>query len=239
MVVLLDAYSLGDPLFVNAFSRDVRARGAGLVAVHASGEAGERALEGLGGWPQAADGVWQVGSETEAAAIERATRETNRRWVHALNEEGVPVIGLVGAGRGLLRRAGDRLEAGATDWLAALVRGGATAVVAALVADASRTDPSSTLGATLQEVDAARAAAALAEALGTFVAVFATGRAPRLDGPDGPAEALPVDQACASGRLTDAEAVRRAVAAGARVRAVTPAALRTGGLPEGTWVGLD
>ena len=39
LLVLLDAFHLGDPLFVSQFARDVAARKEGLVFVHGSGEA--------------------------------------------------------------------------------------------------------------------------------------------------------------------------------------------------------
>jgi hypothetical protein len=230
MVLYFDAYSLGDPLFATALGRDVKARGAGLVLVHGSGEAGERALEAAGAWPSADSGVWRVSTDAEADAVERAVRDLNRRLSHEINEAGAAVVGVVG--RGLLRvdpSVGSGTAAGRTDWLADLVGKGATAVVASM---ASSPGGGGLLGAGLRETDAAAASAALARALGTFVGVLVTGRGSTLG-----ADRLSADDAVASGRLADAAGVRRIVASGVAVRAVALPAVRTPGVPEGTWIG--
>ena len=180
-VVLLDPYHLGDPLFVSQLARDVAARaparGAGLpteglVFVHGSGEAGERALEARGALPEARGGVWAVASEDEAADVERAMRDLNRRLVHEMNEAGVPAVRVMASDRGLVARGPDgALRAGRTAWLATLAAQGGVAVVAAVAA----VEPGS--GAALAEVDAAEAAAVIAEALGAAaVVLLATGR---------------------------------------------------------------
>ncbi len=230
MVLYLDAYSLGDPLLPTALGRDVKARGAGLVLVHGSGEAGERALEAAGAWPESVAGVWRVTTGAEADAVERAARHLNRRLAHEINEAGAAVVGVVG--RGLLRADG---QVGRTDWLAELVAKGATAVVAALAPHAG----GGILGAPLREVDAAGASAALARALGTFVGVLVTGRAPTLAAPTSRfgADRLSLADAVATGRLADAEGVGRIVATGVAVRAVATPAVRATGVPEGTWIG--
>ena len=136
-VLLLDAYHLGDPLFLGGLARDLAARAAtgadGLVLVHGSGERGERALEALGLAPTATDGVWDAGTDEQAAAVERATRELNREVAHELNEAGVASVRVVGADRGLLKAGGGSVIATKTNWLAALVRQRVVAVVAALV----------------------------------------------------------------------------------------------------------
>ncbi|HEX8299849.1 MAG TPA: hypothetical protein VF594_11875 [Rubricoccaceae bacterium] len=170
-VVLLDPYHLGDPLFVSQLARDVAARKEGLVFVHGSGEAGERALEARGLFPEARDGAWVVGSAAEAADVERATRDLNRRLMHEMSEAGAPAVRVMGADRGLLARGPDgTLRTGRTAWLSALVAQGGVAVVASLVASED--------GAALQEVDAAEAAARLAEALAAdAVVLLASGRA--------------------------------------------------------------
>jgi acetylglutamate kinase len=182
-VVLLDPYHLGDPLFVSQLARDVAARGAGsqsegLVLVHGSGEAGERALEARGAAPVAHGGVWAVASADEAAEVERATRDLNRRLVHEMNEAGVPAVRVMASDRGLVARGPDgALRAGRTGWLATLATQGGVALVAALVA----AEPGR--GEALAEVDASEAAAVLAEALGAeAVVLLATGRIVASDG---------------------------------------------------------
>ena len=208
-VVLLDPYHLGDPLFVAQLARDVAARASargaglpteGLVFVHGSGEAGERALEARGAFPEARGGVWAVASEDEAADVERATRDLNRRLVHEMNEAGVPAVRVMASDRGLVARGpGGALRAGRTAWLATLAAQGGVAVVAALAA----VEPGS--GAALAEVDAAEAAAVIAEALGAAaVVLLATGR------PAGaPDDAQTV--ADAAGRLPDRGLAERLV----------------------------
>ncbi|HEX8386394.1 MAG TPA: acetylglutamate kinase, partial [Rubricoccaceae bacterium] len=102
LLVLLGPYHLGDPLFVSALARDLAARKEGLVLVHGSGEAGERALESRGVFPEAKGGVWQTASDDERADVERSARDLNRRLVHELTEAGVPAVRVMAADRGLL-----------------------------------------------------------------------------------------------------------------------------------------
>ena len=158
MVLLLDAYHLGDPLFLPGFARDVAARVSGtpLVLVHGGGEAAERALEAEGLSAARTGGVLAVQHPRAAEIVERAARELNREIVHALNEAGVPAVRFTGADRGLLRPGPSGVEAQA-GWLKALADQGAVPVVAALV----RRDE----GAALREVSAGAAAAALAHAM--------------------------------------------------------------------------
>lgn len=155
LVVYLDPYFLGDPLFVPGLARDLAARGSGLILVHGSGERGERALERLGHLPTAADGVWQVTDAESSEAVERATRELNREILHELNEAGVPAIRMTGADRGLLVVGETALTTGRTDWLRQSVEAGVTIVLAALAERDGKT----------VEVDAARATGLLADAL--------------------------------------------------------------------------
>ena len=239
LVVLLDAYHLGDPLFVSQLARDVAARKEGLVFVHGSGDAGERALEARGGVAVAHGGVWAVSTEAEALDVERATRELNRSLVHEMNEAGVPAVRVMGADRGLLSRApGGGLRAGRTSWLATLVAQGGVGVVAALVAGD---------GPALGEVDAAQAAAVLAEALGAeAVVLLATGRTPGLagaGGPDGRARVLPaatLAEAVAGGTLPDVALAERLVDAARGPVVVTSAAqIRTPGPVAGTRIGSE
>ena len=213
LVVYLDPYFLGDPLFVPGLAKDLAARGAGLVLVHGSGERGERALESLGRFPEAVGGVWKADDAEGREAVERATRELNREIVHELNEAGVASIRATGADRGLLRQRGDGVVAGRTGWVADLARQGVAVVVAALVEGEG--------GAV--EVDAARAAGALAEATG-FSLVALTSRSV-----DGGEVTDPV------GACPDAAAVERARQRSGAVHAGPRVTLRQPEGPTATW----
>ncbi len=199
MVLYLDPYFLGDPLFLAGFARDLAARPAGLVVVHGSGERGERALESLGRMPQRRDGVWETDDDAGAEAVERATRELNRELVHELNEAGVAAIRATGADRGLLTPDSSGVTVGRAGWVGELVGQGVVVVVAALVDG----------GAAGREVDAAAAAGALAAALDVPLAVLTT---------------RSTDGGALADAVPDADAVRRTGAA--RVRAGLRATLR-------------
>lgn len=167
LLVYLDPYLLGDPLFLTQLARDLAHRGGGALLVHGSGEAGERAIEATGAIARQREGVWDVDTPELEATVERATRELNRQIVHELNEAGVPAIRVIGADRGLLKQAEGRVAAGRTEWLASLVQQGVVGVVAALVASD---------GDALVEVDAVAAVGALATAMGAEkVRLIATG----------------------------------------------------------------
>lgn len=214
MLLLLDAYHLGDPLFVTGFARDLAARdgGRGAVLVHGSAERGERALEALGVMPTGSDGVWQVSDDEQAAAVERATRDLNREIAHELNEAGVASIRVIGADRGLLKLEGNSVIASNPSWLRTLVTQGVVAVVASLVSGGE--------GSALCEVDPAAAAAALADALGESVTVLLRSAAPA----DEPSVSLAASQE----RFGDPRSVARLRSMGAETQAVTRASIRNG-----------
>lgn len=220
LVVLLDPYHLGDPLFITQLARDVQARSGGLVLVHGSAERGERALEALGAVAVEEDGRWRTGTEPERAAVERAMRELNRQVVHELNENGVSAVRVTGANRGLLRVVDGAVAAGETAWVRRLVEQGVVLVAAALVeAD----------GGTLVEVDAAAAAAVLADALGAEAVVAL---AARRSVPEGTSALRSVGRDL----YPDADLLGRAVRQAGRVWLAAPAALRDPGRPAGAWV---
>ncbi len=224
LVVLLDSYHLGDPLFIPQLARDVAARKAGAVFVHGSGEAGERVLESRGLVPEAVAGVWAVSTPEEAAEVERATRDLNRRIVHEMNEAGTPAVRVMAADRGLARRDADgTIRAGRTAWLATLAAQGGVAVVAALVAGD---------GSARVEADAAAVAVAIAEALGADgVALVGTGRVAALADATAP---VPLADAQAAGALADAGLAARTVALSTvPVRLVSAASLRSQSPPDG------
>ena len=168
LILTIDPYLLGDPLFSTQLARDLAHRGRGAVLVHGSGDAGERALEATGAVVRQHRGVWAVETEAQALRVERATRELNRQIVHELNEAGVSAIRVLGADRGLLKRDGETVRAGATAWLRTLASQGIVAVVAAVVAPQAE-------GGALREVDRLEASAALAAATDERVAVLTAG----------------------------------------------------------------
>ncbi|MDT7857348.1 hypothetical protein RQM47_11915 [Rubrivirga sp. S365] len=215
MVLLLDAYHLGDPLFLTGLARDLAARAGGAVLVHGSGERGERALESLGLLPEAVGGAWATATDEEAAAVERATRALSREIVHELNEAGVSAVRALGADRGLLKRSGGGVVAGKTAWLQTLVGQGVVAVVASLVAAAD--------GGPLAEADPAAATAALAGALEEPVTVLLKKGLP--SGGGAVSLAAPPTRAA----LGDPDGAGRLVASGARVVALPKGALRDAG----------
>ncbi|WP_412063242.1 hypothetical protein [Rubrivirga sp. IMCC45206] len=208
MVLYLDPYFLGDPLFLPGLARDLAARGEGLVLVHGSGERGERALESMGLFPTATAGVWATDSDEARAAVERATRELNRQIAAELNEAGVASIRATGADRGLIRAGGDGIEAGNVAWLGATVGHGVVAVVAALA------------GAPVREVDAAAVAGGLARALDVPLVALTT----RSVSGDGAVSAH-------AAAFPDVAAVLRA-ASGGPVAVGPRATLRTAGGPS-------
>lgn len=207
IVLLLDAYHLGDPLFLTGLARDLKTRGGGAVLVHGTAERGERALEGLGFLPESVGGVWDVPTLEAAVALERAGRDLNREIAHEINEAGVASVRVIGADRGLLRLSDDRLEAGQTGWVDELVRQGVVVVVAAFVAKEAQA---------LHEVDAAAAAAALADRLGVPVGILSVG---------------------SGGTPPDHETARRLQAWGTDVVTLDRAELRDGGKGGGATLG--
>lgn len=210
LVLLLDPYHLGDPLFLPGFARDVMARGAGLVIVHGTGERGERALESLGVTPSRVGGVWEATTTEQQEVLERTGRDLNREIAHELNEAGVATIRVLGADRGLLKRGADgRLGVGRVGWLEEVVQKGVVPVVAAFVgADV------------LHEVRTATAAAVLGEALRASVGLLATSRLP---------SDVPVSADELRALLPPEAEVDAVIEAGGSVRVMDRAALRGSG----------
>jgi acetylglutamate kinase len=211
-VLYLDRYHLGDPLFLNGLARALATALAPTILVHGAAEDGERALEARGRFPRWEGDVLEVADAEEAAIVERTARDLNRRIAHALNEAGVAAVRADGASRGLLAMDPEgEVRAGATAWLADLLRQGIVPVVAALVPE----------GETVREVSGGAVTGALAQALADGVAVFLARR------PLGDGEA-------ASEALGDPAAARAGMTTGANTHAVTPRDL--GAMP---WRGRD
>ena len=230
-LVYLDAYLLGDPLFVSGLARDLAERqkrgGGGVVLVHGAGEAGERAVEATGADVRHAAGAL-VTTEATAPLVERAARELNRQIVHELNESGVSAVRVVGADRGLLKPGPEGAVAvGKSGWIGTLARSGACVVVLAM-GDAG--------APALTPLDPVRSAGALSKALRLDPVVWLVGgrRLPG-SGPSGSGEALDPQ------RLSDATpALRRMpelVADGVAVCIAPVASLREGGVPDGLRIG--
>src|SRR5690606_20558615 len=220
LLVYLDRYHLGDPLFLQRFAPVVRAHEGPLVVLHGAGEAAERALEAEGRLVARAGGVLQVEDEAGRALVERSARDLNRHVVHALNEAGVAALRLTGMDRGLLRvTEGGEVAVGRVGWLRTLVLQGAVPAVALLAEGAG--------GAF--EVSPDRAVAALAEAFGeedgvASVAVLLARSGPRRGGDEG--EAL-------LRAVAEPETARGVSARGVRVRVARPEAIRGTGVPAG------
>ena len=132
-VLYLDAYHLGDPLFLTGFARDVQALSGSCLLVHGAGEAAERALEARGRFPSFEGGVLAVETAEDRRVVARAARELNRQIVHTLNDAGVAAVGLEAAGRGLIRRSERGFFDPNVTWLHDLVTQGVVPVVVALI----------------------------------------------------------------------------------------------------------
>lgn len=134
LVLVLDDYHLGDPMFAGRLARAAVKRTVPLVIVHDSGEQGGRALEALGHIVERDDtGAWPAGTDAERRVIERAARDLNRKLVAELNENGVPAVRITGLDRGLLSLDPDgTLHCRGSAWIRSLVEQGTVPVIATL-----------------------------------------------------------------------------------------------------------
>ncbi|OZC02986.1 hypothetical protein [Rubricoccus marinus] len=215
-VLYLDAYYLGDPLFLTGLARDLKARhdagGDGIVVVHGLGEAAERALEASGATVARRDGALELATPEAEALAERAGRDLNRQIVHELSEAGVHAVRVSGVDRGLARADG---SVGRVSWLADLCRQRAVPVVLTIASGD---------GNGVREVDPGPFSAALAEKLGAE-AVLVLGQPPEAGGEGtGDAEAA---------RVPDAKVLQRIGLERVPVVAIRRSALRRPGRPEG------
>ncbi|HYE58125.1 MAG TPA: hypothetical protein VD948_06450 [Rhodothermales bacterium] len=192
-LVLLDDYHLDDLLFLNTLGRLMSAAPRPAVLIHGDGGLAARALEAKGYFEG------DVLPPEAVAQVAAAHQQQNRRLVGALNDHGVPVVGLLGSDRRLLvQTAGGEVLAGKTGWLTDLVARGVVPVVAALALDGAQVPV---------VVPAAAALRALRTALGGTAVVFTrTGRAGLGAQPEAalPAERLGAHDA----ELADAKAAR-------------------------------
>ncbi|MEM6325692.1 MAG: hypothetical protein AAF791_01105 [Bacteroidota bacterium] len=221
-VLYLDPFHLGDPLFATSLARDLRARldagGGGLVIVHGTGEAGERAIEALGEEPIREGGALTLDSVRAATEAERAGRDENRRLVDTLNEAGVPAVRVLASDRGLVQPDGSMER---SQWVRDLASRGAVPVVLAFRAGGD--DPP-------RDLDPAALAAELAGSLGNLPVFALTSRAVETGTDPVAWRDVPVP---------DTEALARIGFGGARLLAGRRAAIRVPGDPEGVQVAVE
>lgn len=138
-LLYLDPYHLGDPLFVQGVARRMAQAGAGkppTLLVHGSGEQAERLLEAQGLFPEQEAGVWKVTGPEEAALVERALRETNRKIVAALTDAVVAAVGVHGVDRSMMELAEDgTVSARRLGWVRDLLTQRVVPVLSTLVTD--------------------------------------------------------------------------------------------------------
>ena len=233
-LIYLDDYHLDDLLYVPSLAQQMgrmrRVRPACLF-VHGSGEQAERLLEAEGLFPERKDGVVQARTPEEAALVEGALRQVNRRVVGALTEEGVHAVGFQGADRGLLLVDEDgALTTGRVAWLKDLAEKRAVPVVSAL---AQRTEEK-----TARAVPGPAATVALARALGggdMVVVVFTRTNQPGIVEARQPLPDLPLD-ALPDAILPDSEAVRTLVEADIPVLLTSVRGLFSTDEPQGTMI---
>ena len=229
-LLYLDRYHLDDTLFVQALARTLAGAGRGVppcVIVHGSGERAERMLEGEGLFVERENGVLRGTSPEEAALLDRALREANRKLVGVLTDAVVYAVGVQGADRRLLHLGEDgRLGVGKAEWVRELASKGAVPVIAATVHDSE--------GPHLREAGLAEAAIALGHALGgedggvEVVFFTKTNRPGLLDGTDVRPEVAPAALAGETA-LAEPEAVRRVAEAGLAARLTNVGGFVSGG----------
>lgn len=230
-LVYLDRHHLGDALFLKSLAQHFAEGASGepaCVLVHGSGEKVERTLESQGYFPERSGGVLQIEGEEQRRLVERAVRETNQEIVAALTDEVVSTVGIQGVDRNLLRRGADgEVQVENAGWVTALVKQRVLPVVSALVEDED---------GTTQEVDAAEAVGALADAFKAsfdpVACALTTTDQPGLLTAEGVREEAPID--ALGDEVPDPSAVRRLHEAGVPVLVTNLQGLLAGDEPTGT-----
>ncbi len=233
-LIYLDDYHLDDLLFVPGLAQQMgrmrQVRPACLL-LHGSGDQAERLLEAEGLFPERKGGLVQARTPAEAALIERALRQVNRRVVGALTEEGVHAVGFQGADRGMLRVDEDgTIETGRVAWLKELIEKRAVPVVSALAQHVPEK--------AARAISVPAAAVALARALAhrdLVVIVFTRNNQPGIIEAEQPLPRLSLD-ALPEAVLPDAEAVRAVVSAGIPVLLTSVWGLFSAEEPQGTMI---
>lgn len=232
-LIYLDTYHLDDLLYLTRLAQVAGRRGQRPLCffVHGSGGQAERLLEAEGLFPPRKDGRIMVQTEAEAALVERAVRQVNRRIVGELTDQRVHAVGFQGMDRGLLRWDSDgAMEAGALGWLEDLIGKRVVPVLSTLVRDPQTGQPC--------EVPLAAATITLAHALqAACVVVFLT----RNDEPgirDGEHVLRTLDpDRLPAAVLSEPGAVRAVVSSGIATLLTSAAGLYGADAPRGTWVG--
>ena len=230
-LIYLDDYHLDDLLYMPSLAQQMgrmrHARPACLF-VHGSGEQADRLLEAEGLFPEREGGVVQARTPEEAALVERARRQVNRRVVGALTEEGVHAVGFQGADRGLLKVDDEgTVTTGRATWLKDLVEKRAVPVVSAR---AQRT------AAAARAVPVPAATVALVRALGEadlVVVFFTRTNEPGIIEAERPLSNLPLD-ALPDAIVPDSEAVHTVVTADIPVLLTSVRGLFSADEPQGT-----
>jgi acetylglutamate kinase len=137
LIVYLDAYNQADPIFRRSLARAIGVviKTRCCVVVHGGGEGVERRLEAEGTEPVIEGDLVIGASAREEEIIHVANVEANHRLAGDLTEELVPVVGLQGSDRGILRLEGAELAARSATWLMQLLDRGVAVVVSALATD--------------------------------------------------------------------------------------------------------
>jgi acetylglutamate kinase len=137
LIVYLDAYNQADPIFRRSLARAIGVviKTRCCVVVHGGGEGVERRLEAEGSEPVIQGDLVIGASAREEEIIHVANVEANHRLAGDLTEELVPVVGLQGSDRGILRLEGANLAARSATWLTQLLDRGVAVVVSALATD--------------------------------------------------------------------------------------------------------
>ena len=233
-LLYLDDYHLDDLLYVPSLAQQMgrmRRMRPVCLFVHSSGDQAERLLEAEGLFPERKDGLVQAQTPEEAALVERALRQVNRRVVGALTEEGVHAVGFRGADRGLLQVDDDgAVKPGRVAWLKDLIEKRAVPVISALARELE--------GEGTRAVLAGEATVALARALGLgemVVVFFTRNNQPGVFEGQRPLPNLPLD-ALPPAILPDPEAVRAVVTAGIPALLTSAAGLFSADEPRGTTI---
>ncbi|MDX1438642.1 MAG: hypothetical protein R3284_01950 [Rubricoccaceae bacterium] len=146
LLIYLDAYHLGDPLFLRSFAQDLKEHVGPVILVHGSGEEAERALEANGLLSDA-----ERQSPEALRIVERAVRDLNRRIVHELNEAAIAAVGILGTDRGLLQQnSSGKLLTRNVNWIADLSFKRGVPVIGSLVSGSDSCDHEPPIGGTVR-----------------------------------------------------------------------------------------
>ncbi|MEL6705442.1 MAG: hypothetical protein AAFU38_10410 [Bacteroidota bacterium] len=165
MLLFLDDYHLGDPLFLSGLAQDLARSQRPALLLHTGREAAATALEAVGVLDPESMLEGELGAHS--AVVERSVRDENRSIAAALTEAGVAAVRLMASDRGLVQPGRARLVLGDSAWIGTLLRQRSCLVLAAMDAR----------GAAPRLLDPATLAAQLGTTLGLPIVLLTTGRA--------------------------------------------------------------